>query len=425
MSLKKIIVSLVLALTTFSCAEVSQDLIQESDSISISSKNTSNVFSLIKQVNAEYEKRNPELIKLKYQYMSESPFAFYRATTYLFYKDVFSLKPELTNTVKVKLQGDAHLENLGTYQDLNGNISYDLNDFDDVFDGAYTLDLTRLAVSIQLAAQENGINESSSLVSFFLDRYYENLKFLDKNKALINQNIPSNIISKQANKVINKVSGYKYSDFVDEMTSDGKLKLSDKVKPISKEVYASVVKAIENYSTTRGTLKSLFKVKDVAYYISGKGSLGRYRYMVLLEGSSNKNKDDLIIELKEAAQPSVSIVGGNIAGNQAQRVVEGTKYFVTKPDQYYGVTKIGTSDYFIRQVFPNEKVNLEKLDNNSDFKEHLNTVAYVFAKAHAKSNKILQLINDEKISKPLIANYSEQYFAKVKSDFNSFKSALN
>ena len=42
----------------------------------------------IQQFHAPLLTRNPELVKLKYQAMSESPFIFYRATAFLFYSDI-------------------------------------------------------------------------------------------------------------------------------------------------------------------------------------------------------------------------------------------------------------------------------------------------------------------------------------------------
>ena len=87
------------------------------------------LMGLIQRFHANLVQRDPALIQLKYQAMAEDPFAFYRATAFLFYNDLKS-ETALKAGVTVPLQGDFHLENMGTYRTSQGTFAYDLNDFD-------------------------------------------------------------------------------------------------------------------------------------------------------------------------------------------------------------------------------------------------------------------------------------------------------
>lgn len=419
---KKLLLPLLLVQSA--CSSADFEMLPSDENVNILSKTSSrNITTIIKQENSEYQKRNPELIKLKYQAMSESAFAFYRATAYLFYKDVIT-NPTLKSNINVPLQGDLHLENIGTYQTSDNKISYDLNDFDDAFVGSYTYDVLRCATSIRLSAEENGL-DGGDLVETFLNNYYKNIELFSQNPNLTKEPISRSLLSKHASNVVEDVSNTKYSSIFTEMgVLNGKFNETSKIKMIDPTLKQNISKSIISYSSTKSKDTNFFRVKDSAFYIAGKGSLGRYRYAILIEGSSPKNDDDLIIEMKEAVQPSVSSAGLSVTGSQASRVIDATKYFLSKPDNYFGKTTMGKSEYFVRLVYPNEKVDLAKLNKKQEFEEHLKTVAYIVAKAHAKSGKSKSILQSQEQFEQNIYDYSKEYLKIVKEDYKTFKSSF-
>ncbi len=416
---KKITIALFTLLSVTSCVGINNNYPESEQNVSVHSTNSRrDITAIVKNANAEYEKRNPELIKLKYKYMSESAFAFYRATAYIFYNDLASEKK--ISGINIPLQGDLHLENMGTYQTGTKKISYDLNDFDDAFTGPYTWDLIRCTVSIHLAAAEAGMDKDTrmKLVEDFLEGYNNALNYLQKNPALLSQPLENKFLSKHSADIVGKVSGYPYGQFLSEITANGKLIRNEKLKPVSKEIADSVIKGMTAYSSRN---KTAFKVKDIAGYVSGKGSLGRYRYAVLVEGASNRSDDDIVLDIKEGVQPSIASISGSLAGNQAERIIKSTKYFVPSSEPYLGTINIGSNPFFVRQLLPNQKVELGKLNKKSEFKEHLDTVSIIVARAHARSGKTLQIINDLPQYLDKIQNFSQDYYKQVNKDFDEFK----
>lgn len=112
--------------------------------------------------------------------MADSPFAFYRGTAHIFYKDMSTLPASSysnTATNKVWLPGDMHLQNFGALRDESGNDIFDISDFDEGYFGTYVWDLRRMAVSILLAAKENGLNSADrqQCVRDFIDAYLDQM----------------------------------------------------------------------------------------------------------------------------------------------------------------------------------------------------------------------------------------------------------
>src|SRR5207244_7060904 len=81
---------------------------------------------------------DPEAWRGKFRKMAGSPFAFYRGSAALFYRDVVHDEdPGFLNqqTSRVWIQGDLHCDNFGTYMNSAGELVFDVNDFDESYVG--------------------------------------------------------------------------------------------------------------------------------------------------------------------------------------------------------------------------------------------------------------------------------------------------
>ena len=97
-------------------------------------------------------------VKLKHQLMAASPFAFFRATFYRWAQWWPIICPELTKAPEVLAVGDLHVENFGTWRDVEGRLIWGVNDFDEAWPAAYTVDLVRLLASCYLAIEEEHLS---------------------------------------------------------------------------------------------------------------------------------------------------------------------------------------------------------------------------------------------------------------------------
>jgi hypothetical protein len=93
----------------------------------------------------------PEDLRRKHEAMREGLFPFLRATFYRWAQRWPEVCPECDNAPRVLAVGDLHVENFGTWRDVEGRLVWGLNDFDEVCRMPYTIDLVRLAASAHIA----------------------------------------------------------------------------------------------------------------------------------------------------------------------------------------------------------------------------------------------------------------------------------
>jgi Uncharacterized protein conserved in bacteria (DUF2252) len=87
----------------------------------------------------------------KHAEMLTGAFAFLRATFYRWAECWPIVCPDLVTAPKVLAVGDVHVENFGTWRDVEGRLVWGVNDVDEAAALPYTSDLVRLATSAELA----------------------------------------------------------------------------------------------------------------------------------------------------------------------------------------------------------------------------------------------------------------------------------
>jgi len=90
-------------------------------------------------------------LTLKHAAMAEAVFPFFRATFYRWLQLWPEVCGDVTKAPKVLGVGDLHIENFGTWRDEEGRLIWGVNDLDEAWPAAYTLDLVRVAASAYLA----------------------------------------------------------------------------------------------------------------------------------------------------------------------------------------------------------------------------------------------------------------------------------
>ena len=115
-------------------------------------------------------------LRLKHQRMGESAFPFLRATFYRWMQIWPELCPDLVKAPHVLGVGDLHVENFGTWRDVEGRLVWGVNDFDEAAMLPYTNDLVRLAASALLAIGEGHLSlKAKDACTAILDAYRKSL----------------------------------------------------------------------------------------------------------------------------------------------------------------------------------------------------------------------------------------------------------
>ncbi|MEZ7239661.1 DUF2252 family protein, partial [Rhodococcus sp. GXMU-t2271] len=121
--------------------------------------------------------RLPELVSIRYERMTESPFAYYRGSAAAMAKD---LSTEPVTGPHVVGSGDAHLANFGLYASPERRVLFDLNDFDEAYPAPWEWDVKRLAASVWLAGRQTGCTEQQCRDATLttVRSYRETIRFL-------------------------------------------------------------------------------------------------------------------------------------------------------------------------------------------------------------------------------------------------------
>lgn len=200
-------------------------------------------------------------LRLKHANMKLAVFPFLRATYYRWAQIWPEVCTDLSRAPQVLAVGDLHVENFGTWRDIEGRLVWGVNDFDEAHSMSYANDLVRLAVSAHLAAEAGHLPlNRRDICDSILQGYHESMRagglpfILGENHVWL-RNIAEGELR-------DPVAFWKKMDALP--TLQGEMPLS-------------AIDAIEH----------LMPAHDVAYRVAhrvaGLGSLGHARYVAIAE----------------------------------------------------------------------------------------------------------------------------------------------
>jgi Uncharacterized protein conserved in bacteria (DUF2252) len=200
-------------------------------------------------------------LRLKHQRMKAELFPFFRATYYRWTQLWPQICPDLAKADHVLAVGDLHVENFGTWRDIEGRLIWGVNDFDEAWPMAYTIDLVRLAVSAHLAVEDGNLPlKKEDICDTILAGYRESLHA----------------------KGLAFVLGEKHQWL--RLIAEGELRdpvrfwqKMDALPTLKTEVPVSAIDAIEHLMPAPG-----IKYR-VAHRVAGLGSLGHARYVAIAD----------------------------------------------------------------------------------------------------------------------------------------------
>lgn len=328
----------------------------------------------------------------KHRQMTGSLFAFLRATFYRWGPLWLEVCSDLADTPRLLAVGDLHVENFGTWRDKEGRLVWGVNDFDEVAELPYGLDLVRLVTSAILAKHENELAiDANSIAAAVLDGYAQALR--DGGKPFILEEDHANLREMALGAERDPVRFW------------SKLKKADPSTP-SKHIQRLLHRSLPNGS------------EKVAYShrIAGVGSLGRPRYVATAccEGG-------LVAREAKAWLPSA---WGWAKGRPKERAfsLRLLKHAVRQPDPYYTVE----DGWVVRRIGPHcGRIELADCPKRRDERLLLREMGRETANLHlATSDQRANVLDDLSTRKPDWLLTAAQAMAKAtEQDWESFRAS--
>lgn len=333
--------------------------------------------------------RDMDIVPLRYERMSASPFAFFRGSALLMASDL-ATAPH--TGITVQLCGDAHLSNFGLFGTPERRLIFDMNDFDETFPGPFEWDVKRLATSFAVAGRHRGFTADevgecvrASVVGYrkamrraadaqVLDAWYDRF---DADSARRRIRAERDRRRADDETVARLDAAVKKARKRDRMRSfaklvhvvDGRLRIIPNpplVTPVE-DLVPGVGTLLDEVSIMHELLASYqdtlpgdrhpiseYRYRHMARTVGGIGSVGTRAWVILLSGRDDS--DPLLLQAK-TAQPSVleRFLGPGGHDSEGERVVRGQRLMQAASDIFLGWQRVTgadgiTRDFYVRQL---------------------------------------------------------------------------
>jgi uncharacterized protein (DUF2252 family) len=377
--------------------------------------------------------RVPALLAIKAERMSVSPFGFFRGAAPLMAYDL-SLQPH--TTLITQLCGDAHIENLGAYTGADGNLVFDINDFDETMRGPFEWDVKRLATSILLAGQQIKIrNRSAHLATRnFLDTYAGMLRCLSKLAVLevaryqVHQLRTAAPIVKILRKAERSTPLHSFDKLITTDKHGTGVFRSDSalLRPATPAERNTVLASLDTYRKSllpeRRHILEQFRSVAVGFKVVGTGSVGLRDFCVYLEG--NGPDDPLFLQVKEETHSAYqAYLPATGATHNGQRVAEGQRAMQLQTDPLLGWTHFDNRDYLVRQLNDHKAALDVTTLNEAGLIAYAGVCGELLARGHARSANprlLAGYVGNGKRFTESILRFATTYSVQTTADWKAF-----
>jgi uncharacterized protein (DUF2252 family) len=415
----------------------------------------------VKLLERQAETRVPELVPIRYGRMLVSPFTFYRGAAMIMAHD---LGPTPRSGLTVQCCGDAHLSNFGVFASPERRLVFDVNDFDETLPGPWEWDVKRLAVSMLIAARDNGYSAKDedrivldtvrsyriAMAEFSamsdLNVWYARLEIESVFQELAPQ-LKAKMVQrteKALTKARTKDSMAAFSKLTESV--NGVVRIVDQsplIVPIEQlapgqerdEMFDALHELLRGYRQTlefdRRVLLERFRLVDFARKVVGVGSVGTRAWIALLLG---RDTDPLFLQVKEAeASVFEEVLGPSEFSNHGERVVTGQRLMQATSDIFLGWLHVDSGlddkprDFYGRQLKDwKGSAEIEQMVPKG-MATYGRLCGWTLARAHARSGDRIAIAsylgNGDRFDRAIL-EFSRTYADQNKRDYRALADAV-
>lgn len=375
----------------------------------------------------------PDMVRQKYEAMSENAFRFFRGTCHLFYEDLAAAQP-LPLSPLAWICGDLHIENFGSYKGDNKLVYFDVNDFDEALLAPASYEVVRMVTSIFIAFNNLGFGQQKAykMAQLYLKNYSGTLA---KGKAIsIEPRTAKGIVCD----FLQSAAKTGYKQLLKKRTVSKKksimLSLEDERHfKLDKKLRGELKVHINEWIKTSSDGPYNYEVISAVFRLAGTGSIGVKRYLFLLKSTNTKNRY-LLLDMKQArsssVQPYVKVQQLQWE-NEASRVIGVQQRMQNVPAALLSTTVFMGDAFIIQELQPvKDSIKFKLLKNYRDMYQVIDDMAALTASAQLRSGGIqgsgtideLMAFGQDQNWQEAVVGYAQNYALTVKKYYKEFLS---
>ena len=404
------------------------------------------------------QNRQKELIPIRRERMSASPFSFFRGSAVI---QAHDLAASPGTPFRVQACGDAHISNFGIFASPERRLVFDINDFDETLPAPFEVDVKRLFASLEICGRQKGLSKGNRAdavydaaafyrqsMSGFSDKGNMEVWYEHSDLETLLEKKADSLSTKQKQKIetvfakaLLKNSERAFAKLTE--TVDGKLRIKSNpplIVPIRDllgedrahfDFSHSIEEALDIYKESlpsgRQHLIDQYEPVEMAHKVVGVGSVGRKAWILILLG--RENGDPLVLQIKEADKSVLeAYYGASVYEKCGQRIVEGQRAIQNSGDILLGWLRLKTSsgsnrEYYVRQLWDAKYSFDPELLEKDSFGALSRMCAWTLAHAHAKTgdrHAIAGYLGNSDAFEDAMVKYAVSYADQNEADYEMF-----
>ena len=357
------------------------------------------------------EGRIKALLPIRYQRMAVSPFTFLRGAAAVMASDLVKAP---SAGIPVQSCGDCHLMNFGAFLTPEGNVLFDINDFDETLPGVdFTIDLKRLTASVAVAALDAGVsakkarNIAKSAATAYrlqiaklaaltpLDVWHTRMILEREMSDFADAGLRDQVLASLAAAQNNANDDDNFPKLVSAKA--GALRIEDRppliyhfdnATDVNDRIDAEKVfnAYLDSLPPERRVLVQRYRLADVAFKVVGVGSVGTFCAIGLFVSG---DAEPLFLQIKEARTSVLVRVGkaNEAIAHQGRRVVEGQRIMQAASDIFLGWTDDAATKrkFYVRHLKNRRLGSLGEVIRGNALSAYAALCGRTLARAHARS----------------------------------------
>jgi Uncharacterized protein conserved in bacteria (DUF2252) len=332
-------------------------------------------------------------LRSKHEQMKEGPFLFLRGTFYRWAQQWSSICSDLCDAPEVLAVGDLHVNSFGTWRDVEGRLCWGVDDFDEAFRLPYTNDLVRLAASMKIVIDAEGLSiKVKAGCDAILEGYVRSLKAGGRPLVLAEREQKLGKLG---------IDSFKPpTDFWDKL---------NQLPPVRQELAPDVRRALEK------TLPDPQMKYKVVRRQAGLGSLGQQRFVAIGEW-----RGGYVAREAKAVLPSACVWVRGAVGRGQSNYEDAISSAVRSPDPF----QVIQGSWLIRRLSPDSNpIDIQTLPKHSDEQMILQAMGAEAANVHlgtkGQATRVLKDLSKRKAN--WLRDSANHMAAAVEKDWKRYK----